>query len=138
MRYVGWGGLPQAFDPANKEWKKEYDELRSVLAGDDYDAARRSTQDAHYTAKPVVEAIHSGLRRFGFEGGKIIEPSVGSGNFLGLMPAETRSRSKITGIELDPTTAAIAKHLYPSATIINKGYQDVSIPQDYLRVGRDS
>lgn len=132
MRYVGWGGLPQAFDPANKEWKKEYDELRSVLAGDDYDAARRSTQDAHYTAKPVVEAIHSGLRRFGFEGGKIIEPSVGSGNFLGLMPAETRSRSKITGIELDPTTAAIAKHLYPSATIINKGYQDVSIPQDYF------
>lgn len=132
VRYVGWGGLPQAFDPSNKEWKKEYDELRSVLSGADYDAARRSTQDAHYTAKPVVEAIHSSLQRFGFTGGKLIEPSVGSGNFIGLMPADVRGRSKVTGIELDPTTAAIAKHLYPSATIINKGYQDVSIPQDYF------
>lgn len=128
VRYVGWGGMPQAFDPANESWRSQFDTLREVLQGDEYDAARRSTQDAHYTALPVVEAIYAGLQRMGFEGGEILEPAVGSGNFVGMVPEALRERSKFTGVELDLVTAAIARHLYPSARIINKGYQDVVIP----------
>lgn len=132
VRYVGWGGIPQAFDHRNTEWSKEYAELAELLPKEEYEAARRSTQDAHYTAKPVVDAIYHGLDRLGFEGGRILEPSVGSGNFVGLMPAKFRDGAKVTGVELDPVTAAIAKQLYPKATIINKGFQEVTIPSDYF------
>lgn len=132
VRYVGWGGIPQAFDHRNTEWKREFTELAALLPKNQYEAARRSTQDAHYTAKPVVEAIYQGLQRIGFNGGNVGEPSVGSGNFLGLMPEAIRKESRITGIELDPVTAGIAKHLYPSATIINKGFQEITIPSGYF------
>ncbi|CAJ0807661.1 hypothetical protein R77560_04607 [Ralstonia thomasii] len=134
VRYVGWGGMPQAFDPSNAEWAREYEELRTLLPGDEYDAARRSTQDAHYTAQPVVEAMYAGVSRLGVKGGKFLESAVGTGNFIGLMPQEMRADSKFTGIELDPVTAAIAKHLYPTATIVNKGFQEVSIPQGYFDI----
>lgn len=134
MRYVGWGGIPQAFDHHNPEWQKEFAELSALLPADEYEAARRSTQDAHYTAKPVVEAIYKGLERFGVPGGRFLDPAVGSGNFVGLMPAALREQAKITGIELDVVTAAIAKHLYPSAAIINKGFQEVAIPSGYFDV----
>jgi N12 class adenine-specific DNA methylase len=132
VRYVGWGGIPQAFDHRNADWEREFAELAALLPKDQYEAARRSTQDAHYTAKPVVEAIYQGLQRIGFNGGNVGEPSVGSGNFLGLMPEAIRKESRITGIELDPVTAGIAKHLYPSATIINKGFQEITIPSGYF------
>lgn len=132
VRYVGWGGIPQAFDHRNADWHNEFVELSSLLSKEEYEAARRSTQDAHYTAPKVIEAIYAGLSRIGFEGGKLAEPSVGIGNFIGLMPQSMRQKTKVTGIELDPTTAAIARHLYPSATIINKGYQDVTIPSGYF------
>lgn len=132
MRYVGWGGIPQAFDHRNAEWQKEWRELAALLPKDEYEAARRSTQDAHYTAKPVIEAIYQGLGRLGFDGGKVLEPSVGSGNFLGLMPEGLRTKSQVTGVELDPVTAAIAKQLYPTATVINKGFQEVTIPAGYF------
>lgn len=132
MRYVGWGGLPQAFDGRNAEWTKEYRQLLELLPSSDYEAARRSTQDAHYTGQTVVEGMYAGLARLGFAGGRTVEPAVGSGNFLGLMPAEMRSASEITGIELDPLSAGIAGALYPSAAIINRGYQDVRVPDGYF------
>lgn len=132
VRYVGWGGIPQAFDHRNTEWRTEFEELASLLGKDEYEAARRSTQDAHYTAQPVVEAVHSAMARFGFDGGRILEPSIGSGNFFGLMPDAMRERSKVTGIELDRVTAQIARHLYPSASVINKGFQEVTIPGGYF------
>ncbi|NLP65522.1 N-6 DNA methylase [Paraburkholderia sacchari] len=132
VRYVGWGGIPQAFDHRNTEWRAEFEELAGLLSKDDYEAARRSTQDAHYTAQPVVEAVHSAMVRFGFDGGRILEPSIGSGNFVGLMPEAIREHSKVTGVELDPVTAQIARHLYPSASVINKGFQEVTIPGGYF------
>lgn len=132
VKYVGWGGIPQAFDHRNGDWSKEFRELSQLLPREDYEAARRSTQDAHYTAKPVVEAIYAGLERIGFPGGRMLEPAMGTGHFIGLMPAAMRNASKVTGIELDPTTAGIAKHLYPESTVINKGYQQVTIPSGYF------
>lgn len=134
VRYVGWGGIPQAFDPANTDWRKEYEELLSLLPRDEYEEARRSTQDAHYTSTIVIDGIYAGIRRFGVEGGKVLEPSVGSGNFIGRMPGELRGKVDITGIELDPTTAKIAGFLYPNATVINKGFQEVNIPTDHFDV----
>lgn len=132
VKYVGWGGIPQAFDHRNTEWKTEFQELSALLSKDDYEAARRSTQDAHYTPGPVIDAIFSGLSGLGFDGGRLLEPSIGTGNFVGMMPAEMKRKSKITGVELDPVTAQIAKHLYPSASIINKGFQEVTIPSGYF------
>lgn len=132
VKYVGWGGMPQAFDHRNAEWKSEFQELSSLLGKDEYEAARRSTQDAHYTAEPIITAMYAALDRFGFDGGRIAEPAVGTGNFIGLMPAHIRAKSQVTGIELDQLTARIASHLYPSAAIINKGFQDVTIPERYF------
>ncbi|MGY8527593.1 KfrB domain-containing protein [Paracidovorax citrulli] len=132
VRYVGWGGIPQAFDHRNTEWRAEFEELAALLPKDEYEAARRSTQDAHYTAQRIVEAKYLALARLGFDGGRVLEPSVGTGNFIGLMPEAMRSKSKVTAVELDPVTARIARHLYPSASVINKGFQDVTIPEDYF------
>lgn len=132
VRYVGWGGIPQAFDHRNTEWRAEFEQLAALLGKEEYDAARRSTQDAHYTAQPVVEAVHTAMVRFGFDGGRLLEPAIGSGNFVGLMPTAIRERSKVTGVELDHVTAQIARHLYPSASIINKGFQEVTIPRGHF------
>ncbi|MBC2712067.1 MAG: hypothetical protein HGJ94_14105 [Desulfosarcina sp.] len=130
-RYVGWGGLPQAFPRPDgsiaKGWDAETSELSSLLSPDDYAAARRSTQDAHYTSETVVGGIYDAVRRLGFKAGKIIEPSVGTGNFIGLMPGSIRGRSNVTGIELDPITAAIADKLYPRQRIVNAGFETVTI-----------
>ena len=132
VRYVGWGGLPQAFDPENSTWKSEYEELRQLLSVEDYAHARRSTQDAHYTSVEVIKGIYQGLNRLGLRGGegltRILEPSAGIGNFLGLMPEKLHeSDKKVLAVELDPTTAAIGKYLYPQARFINKGFQDLDI-----------
>ncbi|WP_166802948.1 Eco57I restriction-modification methylase domain-containing protein, partial [Pseudomonas aeruginosa] len=132
VRYVGWGGLPQAFDHRNDAWRAEYQELASLLSQDEYERARRSTQDAHYTSPTVIDGIYEGLERLGFKGGKVLEPAAGTGNFIGLMPTEMRSNSRITAIELDPLTAQIGAHLYPSSTFINRGLQDVAIPSAYF------
>ncbi|EGB99687.2 helicase [Pseudomonas putida] len=132
VRYVGWGGLPQAFDHRNDAWRAEYQELASLLSQDEYERARRSTQDAHYTSTTVIDGIYEGLERLGFKGGKVLEPAAGIGNFIGLMPTEMRSNSRITAIELDPLTAQIGAHLYPSSTFINRGLQDVAIPSAYF------
>ncbi|HHV7525066.1 TPA: DEAD/DEAH box helicase family protein [Burkholderia orbicola] len=132
VRYVGWGGLPQAFDHRNQDWQDQYLELAALLPKDEYDRARRSTQDAHYTSQIVIDGIYKGLQRIGFDGGRVFEPSAGIGNFVGLMPAPMRAASHFTAIELDPLTAEIARHLYPSATHINRGLQDVVIPAGHF------
>lgn len=134
VRYVGWGGLPQAFDHQNKDWSAEFHELASVLDDAEYQAARRSTQDAHYTSQQIIGGIYAGLQRLGFTGGRIEEPAAGIGHFVGLMPEPMRQASHVTAIELDPLTARIFGQLYPESTIINKGYQDVAIPHDYFDV----
>lgn len=132
MRYVGWGGLPQAFDHRNQDWQNEYIELAGLLRKEDYDRARRSTQDAHYTSQIVIDGMYKGLARIGFVGGRVFEPSAGIGNFIGLMPESMRVASQFTAVELDPLTADIARHLYPSATHINRGLQDVVIPAGHF------
>jgi len=131
VKYVGWGGLPQAFPKPNGDvstgWQSEVDELQDVLSSEEYAAARKSTQDAHYTSATVVGKIYDAIKKFGFKQGKILEPAIGTGNFVGLMPASIRSRSSITGIELDPITATIADKLYPKQRIVNSGFESVSI-----------
>lgn len=128
VRYVGWGGLAQAFDSRNTEWANEYRELADLLPSSEYDAARRSTQDAHYTAETVIRGMYRGVERLGFTGGRALEPAAGIGHFVGLQPSHLRASTTTTAIELDPTTAAIARALYPNTTIINRGFQDVAIP----------
>jgi len=131
-RYVGWGGLPQAFlksdGTTRSGWSGRAQELKDILADDEYAAARRSTQDAHYTSKPVVESIYKALDRLGFKKGKMLEPSVGVGNFFGLMPSSMRSNSNLNAVELDAITGGIAKQLYPSANIQSPmGFQDLTL-----------
>lgn len=124
VRYVGWGGLPQVFDAKNEQWVAEYRELQGLLSPDDYAAARRSTQDAHYTSEAVIRGIYQGLSRLGLGTGeplRILEPSAGIGNFIGLCPE--LFNAKFLAVELDPTTSAIAKYLYPKALHINNGFQ---------------
>jgi N12 class adenine-specific DNA methylase/predicted RNA methylase len=134
VKYVGWGGIPQAFDHRNAEWQSEFVELSVLLQKDEYEAARRSTQDSHYTPVAVINAVYTGLSGMGFGGGRLLDPALGTGHFIGMMPEGMRSQSKVTGIELDITTARIAKHLYPSATVINKGFQEVTVPSGYFDV----
>jgi N12 class adenine-specific DNA methylase/predicted RNA methylase len=134
VKYVGWGGMPQAFPRPGgfitKGWEKEVDQLREILTDEEYAAAKRSTQDAHYTSEPIINSMYAGVQRIGFKSGKVLEPSVGTGNFLGLMPFRMRTRSKVTGIELDPITAGIAKKLYPNQNIVNSGFEEITIKPD--------
>ena len=127
VRYVGWGGLPQVFDAKNEQWAAEYREMQGLLSPDDYAAARRSTQDAHYTSETVIRGIYQGLSRLGLGTGeplRILEPSAGIGNFIGLCPE--LFNAKFLAVELDPTTSAIAKYLYPKALQINNGFQNTN------------
>ena len=124
--YTGWGAIPQAFDSDNKEWSKEYNELKNLLTDEEYRAARASTMNAHYTSPTVIKAIYDGLANIGFEGGKILEPAMGTGNFFGAMPDTIHSNSELYGVELDSITGRIAKQLYPSANIQIKGYEQTS------------
>lgn len=134
-KYVGWGGIKGVFDPDNKEWSGEYAELKGLLADEEYEAARRSILDAHYTSVPIVRGIWSALTRLGFKGGKVLEPSVGVGNFLGLMPKSVRGASDMLGVELDRITGAITKQLYQHADIVTpRGFQDVNLPSDSFDV----
>lgn len=132
-RYVGWGGLKGVFDPENKAWSKQHLELKSMLSEDEWSAARRSQLDAFYTSPIVVNAMYSGLKRMGFAGGRLIDPSIGSGNFVGLMPEEMRSASSIHGVELDHLTSRIASALYPSARIAKAtGFENYKAPAGHF------
>lgn len=127
-KYVGFGGLSSAFSENNPENLR----LLSVLSDDEYNSARRSTQDAHYTPSDVVNAIYYGLDRLGYKGGNVLEPSAGIGNFIGLMPREMKNNSNFTAVEIDPISARISKKLYPLQSIINKGFEEINIPSDYF------
>lgn len=136
-RYVGWGGLPQAFGRSDggvtKGWEKEAAELRDLLTPEEYRAAEASTRNAHYTSPEIVRAMWGAMRHMGFKGGRVLEPSVGVGNFFGLMPPDLRNRSALHGVELDAITGGIAKHLYPAAKIAAPmGFQDYVIPDGHF------
>lgn len=136
-RYVGWGGLPQAFGRSDggitKGWEKEVSELRDLLTPEEYRAAEASTRNAHYTSSEIVRAMWGAMRHIGFAGGRVLEPSVGVGNFFGLMPPDLRNRSALHGVELDAITGGIAKHLYPAAKIAAPmGFQDYVIPDGHF------
>ena len=109
LRYVGWGGLPQVFDPLNKTWAEERQQLENLLTPDELDSARATTLNAHYTAPVVIRAMSAALERFGFTHGRILEPALGLGHFIGLIPDEMCARSLITGVEIDSVTTQIGR-----------------------------
>lgn len=137
-KYVGWGGIPEAFKrtdgSATSGWAKEVAELDEILQPEEYHAAASSTKNAHYTSPEIVSGMWQAMQRLGFTGGRVLEPSVGVGNFFGLMPADVRSASALHGVELDRITSGIATQLYPEAKIARMGYQDYVIPNGYFDI----
>lgn len=135
-KYVGWGGIPQAFErsdkSASKGWEREVAEMRELLTPEEYSAAASSTKNAHYTSPEIVAAMWRAADRLGFNGGRVLEPSVGAGNFFGLMPHELRKSSALNGVELDRVTSGIAAQLYPEAKIARMGFQDYLIPDGHF------
>jgi len=131
-RYVGWGAMAGVFESPyrrREEWQKPAEELRKLLTDEEYEAARASTPNAHFTSPMVIEAIWKGLERMGVgKGAQILEPAMGVGNFFGLMPMEGHR----TGVELDSITARIAKKLYPDSTIFHKGFEETPLPDNYF------
>ena len=121
-QYVGWGGLADAFDPGKDSWAKEYAELKGLLSEDEYAAARSSTLNAHYTSPVVIRSIYDAVEKIGFRSGNILEPSMGVGNFFGMLP-DTMQDSRLYGVELDSITGRIAKKLYPQADITVAGFE---------------
>ena len=128
VKYVGWGGTPQVFaEGGAADWQAECDELKRLLSDSEYAAARATTLNAHYTSPTVVSGIYEAVERFGFGGGRVLEPALGIGHFFGLMPDTMALRSRLTGIELDPLTASIAQHLYPDADIRAGGFESARL-----------
>ena len=121
-KYVGWGGLPQAFDAKNASWQKEYQQLKSLLTDEEYAAARGSTLNAHYTSPVVIRAMYEALDSMGFQDGNVLEPACGVGNFFGMLP-ESMSQSRLYGVELDSITGRMARQLYPDARIEITGFE---------------
>lgn len=122
-KFVGWGGLPQIFDEKNAKWSELYAELKELLSDEEYEAARFSTINAHYTNRDVVEAMWDGLQGLGFDGGNVLEPGMGVGYFMGLAPDDIRGDTKLTGVELDPMTGQIARALYTQADVRIEGFE---------------
>jgi len=134
-KYVGWGGLANAFDQRKSEWAKEYTELKELLSDEEYASARGSTLNAHFTDISVIKAMYDGLAGLGFNGGRLLEPSSGVGNFVGAMPAEMSAKVKSwTMVELDGITGLIAKYLYPNADVRIQGFEKANIPDNYMDV----
>lgn len=129
-KYVGWGGIPEAFDENNSSWANEYEELISALSPEEYNAARESTLTAFYTPQEVVKACYDIAENLGFKQGNILEPSCGIGNFIGMKP-KSMTDSKVYGIELDSVSAAIAQQLYQTASIVNNRYEKVDLPDNF-------
>ncbi len=130
-QYVGWGGVPDAFDENKENWASEYAELKGLLTEEEYAAARASTLNAHYTSPTVIRAIYEAVGKMGFTTGNILEPACGVGNFFGLLP-ERMADSKLYGVELDPITGRIAKQLYPDADIQIKGFEETNHPDSFF------
>jgi N12 class adenine-specific DNA methylase len=134
-KYVGWGGLANAFDQRKSEWAKEYTELKELLSDEEYASARGSTLNAHFTDISVIKAMYDGLAGLGFEGGRLLEPSSGVGNFVGAMPTEMSAKVKSwTMVELDGITGLIAKYLYPNADVRIQGFEKANIPDNFMDV----
>lgn len=132
--YVGWGGLKNAFEPNNDEWKSEYIELKNLLTVDEYEAARSSVLSSYYTSPLIIDTIYSVLNNLGFEGGNILEPACGVGNFFGRLPDNLSDNSNLYGVELDSLTGRIAKQLYPNANIQIKGFEQTDFKDDFFDV----
>ncbi len=132
-KYVGWGGLSDAFDDTKSGWQYEYAELKELLTPEEYSSARSSTLNAHYTSPTIIRGIYQTLERFGFEKGNILEPSMGIGNFFGMLPP-TMEKSRLFGVELDDISGRIAKQLYPNAKIEVKGFEETTFPNDFFDV----
>lgn len=130
-RYVGWGGIPQAFEEGNDAWASEFLELYTALSPEEYEAARASTLNAHYTSPTVIKAIYKCIENMGFTTGNVLEPSCGIGNFFGLLP-ESMKNSKLYGVELDPITGRIARQLYQTANIAMEGFEETSLPDSFF------
>lgn len=130
-RYVGWGGIPDAFDKEKSGWAAEYKELEAALTSEEYASARSSTLNAHYTSPVVIKAIYAAIGSMGFKSGNILEPSCGVGNFFGLLPKEMAG-SRLYGVELDSISGRIAKQLYPDAKIQVTGYEKTSYPNNFF------
>lgn len=131
--YVGWGGLPDAFDESKASWSDEYQELKDLLTKEEYAAARESTLNAHYTQPVIIESMYQVLQNLGFEKGNILEPSMGVGNFFGMLPDKLQ-QSRLYGVELDSISGRIAKLLYPNADIQIKGFEKTDYPNDFFDV----
>lgn len=132
-RYVGWGGIPQAFDERNEGWKKEYEELKSLLSEKEYEAARDSVNTAFYTDPVITGAVYEALEKFGFKGGSILEPAAGVGHFFGSLP-DSLAGSRLYGVEKDDISGRIAKLLYPKAEISIKGFEEKQYPDNFFDV----
>ena len=130
-KYVGWGGLADAFDETKSAWVKEYAELKTLLSEEEYISARESTLNAHYTSPVIIQEIYRTLQRMGFKKGNLLEPSMGIGNFFGMLP-ETMRESHLYGVELDSLTGRIARLLYPKANITVDGYEKTAFPNDFF------
>ena len=130
-RYVGWGGIPQAFEERNSAWAEEYTQLKGVLTPEEYSAARASTLNAFYTSPTVIKAMYEALGNMGLKQGNILEPSCGVGNFMGLLP-ESMSATNMYGVELDPVSGQIAKQLYQKNRIAVQGFEETSYPDSFF------
>ena len=132
-KYVGWGGLADAFDETKANWASEYQELKSLLSAEEYDSARESTLNAHYTSPVIIKAIYDAMERMGFSKGNILEPAMGIGNFFGMLP-ESMQESRLYGVELDEITGRIARQLYPNADVKITGFEKTEYPNDFFDV----
>ena len=129
--YVGWGGLPDAFDESKEQWREEYAELKGTLSPEEYESARASVLNAHYTSPTVIRAIYQAVENMGFRTGNVLEPACGIGNFFGMLP-ESMSESKLYGVELDGLTGRIAKQLYQRANIKVQGFENTNLPDSFF------
>ncbi len=134
-KYVGWGGLAKAFDEYDEKWRSEYCELISTLDSEDYEKAKGSVLNAHYTSKTVIDGMYKALARFGVKGNnRILEPAMGTGNFFGFMPKEIQENARLYGVELDNITGKLAQKLYPKANIQIKGFEQTTLPNNHFDV----
>lgn len=133
-RYVGWGGLAQAFDAANSEWSKEHAELKELLTPEEWESAKESTQYAHYTSQEIIGGIYDALKRFGFGGGTALEPGSGVGNFMGMLPDALRGNTRFTAVERERIAGGIAKLLYPNHNVQQEDFRSFNAQDGYFDV----
>ena len=131
VKYVGWGGIPQVFAFSGAEdWQAERERAKALLTAEEYEAARASTLNAHYTSPTIIRGIYETVERLGFRSGRVLEPALGIGHFFGLMPEAMAANSRLIGVEIDPLTASIARYLYPDADIRAEGFESARLVEN--------